>query len=110
MAITEPRYIKKVAINKKKGGKFELSRQALKWLALKAPSVDIDYWENNPDYRTHPLLIECILSLGSKASTISSDIACVDIKKGIRYLIQKEDGAESVLFPNEIRWSRMWAW
>ena len=32
-------YIKKVAINTKKGGRFELSQQAMAWLAKKAPTV-----------------------------------------------------------------------
>lgn len=110
MLDTEPRYIKKVVINTKKGGKFELSPDALSWLKSKAPSVDPIRWETVDSYRTHPLLIECVLALGSKASTKNSNISCIDIKKGIRYLIQRDNGAESVLFPNELVWYRMWAW
>ena len=106
----EPQYIKKVVINTKKGGKFELSQQAMNWLAKKAPSVDPTYWTDCNYYRTHPLLIECVLTLGKKASTVNSAISCVDIKKGIRFLIQENNGAESVLFPNEIKWQRMWSW
>ena len=106
----EPMYIKKVVINTKKGGRFELSQQAMAWLAQKAPNVDPTRWMSRNEYRTHPLLIECVLALGKKASTANSVISCVDIKKGIRFLIQENNGAEFVLFPNEIKWQRMWAW
>lgn len=110
MSNEDSKYIKKVVINTKKGGSFELSKQALAWLKNAAPSIDTSRWENHRDYRTHPLLIECVLSLGSKASTEHSNIECVDIKKGVRFLIQKNDGAESVLFPYSLKWSRIWAW
>lgn len=103
-------YIKKVAINTKKGGRFELSQQAMAWLAKKAPTVAAHSWTSYTLYRTHPALIECILTLGKKASTANSAISCVDIKKGIRYMILKDSGAESVVIPSEIKWQRMWDW
>ena len=107
---TTPNYIKKVVINTKKGGRFELSQQAMAWLAKKAPTVNPSSWMSYGLYRTHPALVECILTLGKKASTANSSISCVDLKKGIKYMIHEENGVESVVTPNEIKWRRMWAW
>lgn len=84
----------KVAYNSCFGG-FGLSAEAVKWLH------DHGFDEGDrPDTRHHPLLIECIETLGKRADGRSASL-CVRTIPGNRYKIDEYDGSETVRCPED---------
>lgn len=102
--------IKKVVINGCHVGRFNLSDEALAWLNARAPKVKPEQWNNDKRFRTHPILVECVLTLGDRASGSHSKIVCVDIGKGVRYHIMNHNGKETVVTPETMKWDRIWTW
>jgi len=114
----------KVVINSCYGG-FVLSKEALQWLYEKDPfflkhstvASDIEYAKlghihnatvtpqenasirfdyNNKWLRCHPLLVECVETLGEKASGSCSTLKVVEIYPTPPYEIEEHDGYESI--------------
>ena len=102
--------IRKVVVNHRLGGHFQLSKKAIAWLKDQCPSVSEDQWQKNKHFRTHPLLIECVLTMGKSASTSTSDLVCMNISEGVRYHIEEVHGYEALVTPDAIKWDRVWAW
>ncbi len=86
----------KVVINRCYGG-FCLSKAAEDWLLARGLSfpevVDLNY---NPQRREHPLLVECVETLGQQANTQVSNLRVVEIPDGVKYTIEEYDGIESI--------------
>jgi hypothetical protein len=72
----------KVVINRCFGG-FELSKQAYKFLGLTWDGYGLEF----DDKRTDPSLIECVETLGHKASGYNADLKVVEIPNGIEWEI-----------------------
>ena len=82
-------------------GGFELSVTAINWLSLKYPKsiVNGSYIGNRHD----DALVDCVETLGFRASPYSS-VLMVEELEGNSYIIEKYDGAETVIEPKDINW------
>lgn len=99
----------KIALNKSYGG-FGLSWSAAQWLADKGLVEAVRYLKEyteethynfDPEIpRHHPLLIECIETLGEEAG---SDLE-INTIEGNRYRIEEYDGLEWVVTPEQQVW------
>jgi hypothetical protein len=49
-----------------------------------------------PKDRTHPLLVECVETMGDAASSDLADLEVIEIPDGIHWAIDEYDGIESV--------------
>lgn len=78
-------------------GLFSLSKEAGEWLKKNYPDFDI----NKPLVRHDRRLIECVETLKGKASGIFAKLRIATIK-GDTYRIDKYDGLERVVEPDEI--------
>ena len=99
----------KVAYNNCFGG-FGLSEEAvlnLRELGLNVDrhgSLDDDDDDGLGEVSRHdPRLVQVIESLGEKASGACSSLAVRELR-GDRYIIEKYDGRESVVEPDDIHW------
>ena len=81
----------KVAINRCYGG-FSLSEEAYNYLGLEWDGYGFAY----DDDRTNPKLIECIETLGKKASGRHAKVGIVEIPDDVRWKIASYDGDEWV--------------
>lgn len=89
----------KVVINICYGG-YGLSGEAQTWLRERGREDLCDYDAPRHD----PTLIECVETLGDRASGYCADLAVVEIK-GSRYRIEEYDGLEHVITPfDEVGW------
>jgi hypothetical protein len=89
----------KVVCNKCYGG-FGLSRLAKQW--MNDHGVPFDYDGDVP--RHHPVLVECVETLGKKSFGDYAALAVYPIA-GNRYRIDEYDGMESVVEPNDEEWT-----
>lgn len=87
----------KVVYNDCYGG-FGLSREAADWLKVHYP----DYF-SGPCVRHDPRLIECIETLGKKASGQYAKLRIAEIQ-GNTYRIDDYDGAEHIVEPDDLDW------
>jgi hypothetical protein len=81
----------KVVINRCFGG-FELSKQAYKFLGLTWDGYGFEF----DDKRTDPNLIECVKTLGDKASGYNAELKVVEIPDDIEWEINDYDGMEII--------------
>ena len=85
-----------------------LSKKAVLNLRELGLNVDRHGWLDDDDdldevSRHDPRLVQVIESLGEKASGACSELA-VTALRGDRYIIEKYDGRESVVEPDDIHW------
>lgn len=102
----------KIALNKSYGG-FGLSWAAAQWLASKGlveavrylkEYTEEEHYSFDPEIpRHHPLLIECIETLG-EASSEEGDELVIETIEGNRYRIEEYDGLEWVVTPEQQVW------
>ena len=109
----------KIVINACFGG-FNLSLEATKWLAsrgceeaskeLSDPSSYIEYDGEKsfmgfrPELARHDaLLVECVETLGDKASGSCAKLV-IETIEGNRYRIDEYDGAEGIETPESMEW------
>ena len=83
----------KVVINKCYGG-FGLSEEAYEFLGLEWDGYGYKY-EDEED-RTNPKLVECVETLGEKASGINAKLSVVEIPDDVEWYIEDYDGMESI--------------
>lgn len=89
----------KVVYNDCYGG-FGLSEKAIDWLISKGIKEDnIDVLE-----RHHPLLVECVETLGSKASNDRYSLLKIALISEPIYRIQEYDGIEQVITTSSDGW------
>lgn len=107
----------KIVINICYGG-FSLSQKALEWLyekGFKYVKINPEYDSSkettlysNPKYycascevpRHHPLLIECVETLGEEANGVFSELAICEIESNL-YRIEDYDGQETIIVPDD---------
>lgn len=90
----------KVVYNNCFGG-FGLSEEAINWLKNKGLILEDDYaYISIP--RHHPLLVECVETLGHVANDQFSDLQIKEVENF--YRIEEYDGAETVLEPKDIQY------
>ena len=116
----------KVVLNDCYGG-FGLSQEALNWIMERDTNGELSkYIHRNPDYkedepislfntkyfcdrcsipRHHPLLVECVETLGKEVNTYISELSVVEINEN-QYHITEYDGVESIITPSthQIPW------
>lgn len=104
-------------------GCFGLSIEATEWLI--SHGLEEEYWYFNSSYRKtdsdfdkykyrvntekiprhHPLLVECVETLGGKADEIGSELHVFEIpSRRYRVFNFGEEGMEEVQTPKDIRW------
>lgn len=100
----------KIVINSCFGG-FSLSREAVEWLnehynlGIEVSGRFPDL--NDPDLeRYDPRLVECVETLGSRASGTYASLEVVTID-GNRFIITDYDGLESVYWPEMDSWEEI---
>ena len=81
----------KVVINRCFGG-FSLSKYALLWLEAKGFTETCYSIE-----RHHPLLVECVETLGKDADGTHASLMVVEVKD--KYQIEDNDGFENIITP-----------
>jgi len=90
--------LNKIVINDCYGG-FDLSEDAIIWLKNNGLSdIQIDEIP-----RHHPLLVECVETLGEKANGMFSNLV-VKVIVGNIYRIDNYDGLETIIQPYEDNW------
>ena len=85
----------KIVINCCYGG-YGLSTEALQWLGV------VQGWERQVP-RHHPLLVECVETLGEAANGRFANLKVVTIE-GSKYIVEEYDGFESVRTPETMKW------
>jgi hypothetical protein len=84
----------KVVINKCYGG-FGLSQKAVNMLEAKGIKTDI-MSDDQPEFRSHPKLIEVVEELKEEAGDRHADLHIVEIPDYIQWYIEEYDGMEHV--------------
>ncbi len=92
----------KIVINCCYGG-FTLSDAALEWLSNKGLKLNGPYPTTKELPRHHPLLVECVNSLGDKASGDMSKLVVYSVAG--KYRVTEYDGFESIETPEDITWT-----
>ena len=87
----------KVVYNIYHGG-FSLSQEAIDWLAKKGYTTKV--YSKMP--RHHPLLVECVETLGDKAAGRFSKLKIAEVE--CYYIINDVNGIEFVIAPEYIKW------
>lgn len=87
----------KVVVNKCFGG-FSLSEEAYKFLGLEWDGYGYKY----NDRRTDEKLVECVETLGDRASGRYADLRVVEVPDGEAWEIDYYDGIETVIKPKHI--------
>lgn len=82
--------MRKVVINTCFGG-FGLSNKAEVW--IKVRNLTDDIWDLPRD---HPLLVECIETLGDEANGRHAELKIVEIPENVEWHIAEYDGREHV--------------
>jgi hypothetical protein len=84
----------KVVINACYGG-FGLSKEAEEFLHYNG--IVLDNWNyDGRDFRSNPVLIECVETLGKKVNTDYSDLKIVEIPDDVEWEITEYDGWEQI--------------
>jgi len=66
--------------------------------------INFDYFVTTCDFeRTDPVLIEVVEELGKEANGLYANLSVVTIK-GNKYRIEVDDGRESIVTPDTIKW------
>ena len=89
----------KIVVNGEYGG-FMLSKEAITWLKS---NYSLDEGDIIDLPRHDHRLVECIETLGKRASEGWSDIYVTEIE-GNKYFIDEYDGLETVVEPKDINW------
>lgn len=87
----------KVVVNKCFGG-YCLSKEAYKFLGLEWDGYGFKY----DDRRTDEKLVECVETLGDKASGWCANLVVVEVPDGEEWEIDYYDGLETVIKPKVV--------
>lgn len=85
----------KIVLNKDFGG-FSLSKEAYKFLGKEWDGYGFDF----DKMRTDEKLIECVETLGKKASGFCADLEVIEIPDNSFYEIDEYDGLETIYYSN----------